>query len=189
MICWPSLLAWQVWDWIVDICVSLYLSLADHHYTSRRLNTMAIQVVEFSNGGVKNSKDFCLRINMLKGNYWILRIGLMGRCQKHQNLTKIWLSKTIFYVKNYPNLSQFIFSFKIFNPGALFCYWQFWITSIFKSLYFLKLCPTFDTCPLTQSSKFNNFLWVCWFLGNNLSNFVAPVWKLNNPYCHTEYIR
>ena len=43
----------------------------------------------------------------------------------------------------------------------------------------------FDTSPLTQFSKFNNFLWVCWFLGKNLSNFGPPVWKLHNPYCHT----
>ena len=42
------------------------------------------------------------------------------------------------------------------------------ITSIFKSLYFLKSCPIFDLSPLTQFSKFNN----CWFLGKNLSNFV-----------------
>ena len=41
--------------------------------------------------------------------------------------------------------------------------------------------------PLTQFSKFNNFLWVCWFLGKNLSNFVPPVWKLHNPYCHNMY--
>ena len=33
---------------------------------------------------------------------------------------------------------------------------------------------TFDTSPLTQFSKFDNFLWVCWFLGKNLSNFVPP---------------
>ena len=39
--------------------------------------------------------------------------------------------------------------------------------------------------PLTQFSKFNNFLWVCWFLDKNLSNFVPPVWKLHNPYCHS----
>ena len=38
--------------------------------------------------------------------------------------------------------------------------------------------------PLTQFSKFNHFVWVCWFLGKNLSNFVPPVWKLHNPYCH-----
>ena len=24
----------------------------------------------------------------------------------------------------------------------------------------------------------------CWFLGKNLSNFVSPIWKLHNPYCH-----
>ena len=42
--------------------------------------------------GVKNQKDFCLRINILKGNYWILRIGLVGRCQK---LDIILVSKVI----------------------------------------------------------------------------------------------
>ena len=42
----------------------------------------------------------------------------------------------------------------------------------------------FDSSPLIPNSKFTNFLWVCWFLGKNLSNFVSPVWKLHNPYCH-----
>ena len=32
--------------------------------------------------GVHNWEDFCLKINIPKGNYWILRIGVMGRCQK-----------------------------------------------------------------------------------------------------------
>ena len=36
---------------------------------------MAIRVVEFSNGGTKLER-------FLPRNYWILRIGLMGRCQK-----------------------------------------------------------------------------------------------------------
>jgi hypothetical protein len=51
----------------------------------------------------------------------------------------------------------------------------FLITSIFKSL---KWCTIFDSSPLHQFSKFNNFLWVCWFLGKNLFNFVTPAWKL-----------
>ena len=43
---------------------------------------MAIRVVVFSSrGGVQNWKDFCLRIKTLKGNCWILRIGLTERCQ------------------------------------------------------------------------------------------------------------
>ena len=46
----------------------------------------------------------------------------------------------------------------------------------------------FNTSPLTQFSKFNNFLWVFWFLGKNLSNFVPSVWKLHNPHCHSTCI-
>ena len=38
--------------------------------------------------------------------------------------------------------------------------------------------------PLVQFSKFQNFLSVCWFLGQSLSNSMYPVWKLHNPYCH-----
>ena len=48
-----------------------------------------------------------------------------------------------------------------------------------------QILVLFDISPKTQFSKFNYFLWVCWFLGKNLSNFVPPVWKLHNLYCHT----
>ena len=54
-----------------------------------------------------------VKINIFKGNYWMLRIGSMGKCQKYQNLTKIWLLKLIFNVKNYSNLSQFFFRWRI----------------------------------------------------------------------------
>ena len=40
--------------------------------------------------------------------------------------------------------------------------------------------------PLVQFSKFKNFLWVCWFLCKNLSNFVSLPWKFHNPYCHNK---
>ena len=50
----------------------------------------------------------------------------------------------------------------------------FFVIDIFKSLYFLKWCPIFDISRLIQFSKFNNFLWVHWFLGKNISNFVPP---------------
>ena len=43
---------------------------------------------------------------------------------------------------------------------------------------------TFWHLSITSILKFNHFLWVCWFLGKNLSNFVSPVGKLHNPYCH-----
>ena len=54
--------------------------MIDHQFSKV---TMAIWVVKFSReGGIQNWKDFCLKINTPKGNYWILRIGIMGRCQK-----------------------------------------------------------------------------------------------------------
>ena len=58
------------------------------------------------------------------------------------------------------------------------------ITSIIRSLYFLHWCPIFESSPLNQFLKFNNFPWVFWSLGNNLSNFLYPAWKFHNPYCH-----
>ena len=39
--------------------------------------------------------------------------------------------------------------------------------------------------PLVKFSKFKNFLWVCWFLCKNFSNFVSLPWKLHNRVCHT----
>ena len=44
---------------------------------------------------------------------------------------------------------------------------------------------TFWHLPINPNQKFNNFLWVGWFLGKNLANFIPLVWKLHNPYCHT----
>ena len=136
---------------------------------------MAIQVVKFSRvgGRIQNWKDFSLKIIMLKKNYWILRIGVMGSCQKVPN------------VKNHRNLSQFhFFSLKNINFAAHFLWLAYLIKSAFKS-YFLKWCPTFDISALHQFSKFNNFLWVCWFLGKNIFNFVSPTLKLDNPYWHS----
>ena len=49
-----------------------------------------------------------------------------------------------------------------------------------------QILALLDTSLLHQFSKFNNFLWVCWFLDKNLSNFVTPNWKLDNLYYHTQ---
>ena len=62
---------------------------------------------------------------------------------------------------------------------------NFWHRKLTLKVKRLSDFALFDTSPLTQFSKFNSFLWVCWFLGKNLFNFVPPVWKLHNPYCHT----
>ena len=67
---------------------------------------------------------------------------------------KIWHAKSILYVKTNQNVSHFFFIKK----------YQF------RSTYFV--IDNFDSSPFHQFSKFNNFLWVCWFLGKNLLNFV-----------------
>ena len=60
--------------------------------------------------GIQNWKDFCLKINVPKGNYWILRIGLMGMPQKMPKFdfqSQFLLSKIIgiflnfFFIKEY----------------------------------------------------------------------------------------
>ena len=43
---------------------------------------MVVWVVEFSSGGYKIRNIFCLKINIPKGNYLILRIGVVSSCQK-----------------------------------------------------------------------------------------------------------
>ena len=64
---------------------------------------------------------------------------------------------------------------------------NFWHWKLTLKVKFWSNFGTFCISPLTQFSKFNDFLWVCWFLGKNLSNFIPPVWKLHNPYCHNEH--
>ena len=102
-------------------------------------------------------------------------------------IANFWLSKSIFYVKNHWNLYQFFFSLKNTNLGAHFLLLTSFDYINFQITLLLKLCPIFDSSPLIQNSKFNSFLWVCWFLCKNLSNFVSPAWKLHDPYCHILY--
>ena len=71
---------------------------------------------------VQNWKYFCLKINTAKGNDWILRIGVLGRCQKlgiilelNEVIKKLILSKNVNKRKCAPkcrfwgkNLSNFV---------------------------------------------------------------------------------
>ena len=54
-------------------------------------------------GGVQNWKGFCIRINMPKGNYWILRIGLVGSLSSLQKSELLKLIISIFNVKKLNN--------------------------------------------------------------------------------------
>ena len=141
---------------------------------------MVIQVVEFSSGG----KDFCIKINIPKGNYWIFRIGVMGRCQKLCIILEnevIW--KLILWTngnnKKCAHKLIFFNEKKIEKDSDDFWYRKFEC----------QILALYDTSPLHQFFKFNNFLWTCWFLGKHFSNFVAPAWKLDYPYYHSPQSR
>ena len=65
---------------------------------------MAIRVMEFSNGGYKIRKKFAWKSTyLLKENDWILRIGVVGKCQK---VPKFDFQSQF---KNHPILSHFFF--------------------------------------------------------------------------------
>ena len=86
---------------------------------------------------------FCIRINIHQGNYRILRIGVLGRSQI--------VPKFDFLCQKLRKIPM-IFNLENWHRKSNF--------------------GTFWHHPLHQFSKFNYFLWVCWFLGKNLSNFV-----------------
>ena len=68
--------------------------------------------------------------------------------KKCQNLLCQKLSKSF----------SFFFHWRIPILKHIFCFWYFLITLL------LKWYPIFDSSPLHKFSKFNNFLWACWFL-------------------------
>ena len=122
-------------------------------------------------------KNQCTQRKLLK-----LRIGVMRRCQKldivleNKVIQKLILSKNV----NYKKCALIFFNGKE--------NWErFWSFHNIQNWLWKSSFVAFDTSSLHQFSKFNNFLWVCWFLGKNLSNFVPPAWKLDNSYYHTSH--
>ena len=80
--------SFNVWQWI-DIQLGLHSVvlqmqpfLIKRVFCKSLMISMAVRVVEFSSGGYRIGKIFCIKINIPETNYWILRIGVMGRCQK-----------------------------------------------------------------------------------------------------------
>ena len=104
----------------------------------------------------------------------------MGKCQK---VPKFDFQSQFFILKIIGIFLNF-FSLKNINLGAHFLLFTFFDNINLWINLFLKWCPIFDSSPLHQFSKFNNFLWACWFLGKILFNFLLPAWKLHNLYYH-----
>ena len=116
---------------------------------------------------IETVQDFFIKLSKI--NYCIVSFGLMASCQKWGiilviSIKKCALKLVFFNEKNSDRFGWFL-RYKIEN----------------------QILALFYSSPLIQNSKFNNFLWVCWFLGKNLSNFGSTIWKLHNPYCHSKY--
>ena len=60
-------------------------------------------------------------------------------------------------------------------------FWHRKFTLKVQKWYFLKNCHQMETQNLVISFDYS------WFLGKNLYNFIPPVWKLHNPYCHAKH--
>ena len=56
-----------------------------------------------SRPGIQNKKGFCIKINLPKGNYWILRIGLMGSLSSLEKSEVLKLIILIFHEKKLNN--------------------------------------------------------------------------------------
>ena len=111
----------------------------------------------------------------------------MASCQK---VPKFDLQSTF-------SMSQFIqiflnfFSLMNTNFGLHFLLSTFFDGINFKIILLLNWCHIFDSSPLIQSSKFKNFLLVCWFFCKIIFYFVPhspletpqPVLPHCNPPC------
>ena len=104
---------------------------------------MAIRVVEFSNGGDKIRKIFCLKINIPKGNYLILGIGLMGKCKKVPKFDfqiQFCTSEIIGTLNNINLGAHFLLLtfFDIFKLGNIFLNFTPLISSSWSNLIIVK---------------------------------------------------
>ena len=109
------------------------------------------------------------------------RIGLKGRCQKvpkFDSQSQFSMSKIIriFLIFSFIEEYQLRYTFFVFDI--------FWSHQFLNNFIFWNDVQFLTPLHNNPILKFNDFLWVCWFLGKNLSYFVPPVWKLHNPYCH-----
>ena len=90
--------------------------------------------------------------------------------KKCQNLT----FKVNFSMSKIIQIFLFFFSLNNISTVAHFFVIAIFDRFNFSITLFSKMMPNFYTNPLNKFSKFNNFLWVCYFLGKNLSNLYPP---------------
>ena len=127
---------------------------------------------------VQNQKDFCIRIKISIGNYWILSFRLMASCQKWGIILVInWLYQKMSITKNVL-LNWYSPMKKKIEKDSDDC-WHRKLTLKVKLWYFLTAPHYSNFQNLVISFEYS------WFLAKNLSNFVSLPWKLHNRECHS----
>ena len=132
-------------------------------------------------GLVQNWKDLRLKINISKWNYWILRIGVIGRCWKlgislWNNVT--WKLMLPTNVNNKNVLLNWYSLIKKKNEKYSDDFWHRKLTLKAKLRHVLT--PFHYTN--SQNSKIS-FDYVD-FLAKIFRIMYPFAWKFNNPYCH-----
>ena len=124
--------------------ISIRVDMVESHkkLSSAFVWGMVLQVVEFSIGGYKINKIFCLKINIHEGNSRKLRIGVMASCQKLGIILIItWFKKWSYQKKSKAKnvLLNWYHSMKKIGKDSN----DFWHRKL----------TLFDTSPLHQLSK------------------------------------
>ena len=117
----PKIVIWWNPNLFIPILLVAYVQLANCLMNSRQTfvqltDGYGIPSCGVFKGGIQNKQGFWLKINCIQMKLPNFEIWSNGELSKS---TIIWLSKSIFYVKNHPNLSGF-FSLKNMNLGAYF---------------------------------------------------------------------
>ena len=75
------------------------------------------------------------------------------------------------------------FQFSIFKRKSFSGRLSWYLTSK-MDYYKLWKCPIFVALTLLLFTRYQNFLWGCWFLCKTVTDFGYPSWKLKNPADH-----
>ena len=138
-------------------------------------NLCQYQLWNFQGGrGTKSKNVFDWKSTVVKTRSLNFENWCNGEVSKS---AKNWLSKSIFYVKNHPSLSDVVLSLKNMNLGAQFLLWHFLITLYLNFKAGLALPKMARSA---QTDKSISFIWIVWstlyvYLCFYLENFTTGI--------------
>ena len=130
---------------VKNFSLSLFHKFQEACFLPLTTKIMAIPVAEFSREGYK------IYLSLAENEITVFcELVLWGGVKKWR---EIWLSKSIFYVKNHPNLSDFFLVGEYEIRNTFFVSDIFWQHQFLNHFIFLRLCPIFDSSSLLYSPE------------------------------------